>query len=231
MFVSVHLLCCKGPSLRYVPWLGSILCSKLRRVQRGNNAACWLLLHFQSLPPLPTSKFGSSGADSQVGWFVCVLGPCGCFQQTLLWGWEFLPPLQPAQVLKPEVLRLSFPVLDPMVAQSVLLPNFSSWFIHMSMWDCTVCQPLLHLPSDQLLPCHMSSPPWLPISFPPTSLDECFFFNCFVVGLTYSSIFWKFWLFFVFKLVLILLLFVWGSKTYLPMPPYGVTSNYWIFKT
>ena len=29
----------------------------------------------------------------------------------------------------------------------------------------------------QLLPCCTSSPPWLPISALPTSLDECFFFN------------------------------------------------------
>ena len=32
---------------------------------------------FQSLPPPPTSKLGPSDADSQVGGFVYVLGPCG----------------------------------------------------------------------------------------------------------------------------------------------------------
>ena len=32
---------------------------------------------FQSLPLLPTSKLGPSGADSWVGGFVYVLGPCG----------------------------------------------------------------------------------------------------------------------------------------------------------
>ncbi|KAF6104119.1 hypothetical protein HJG60_011166 [Phyllostomus discolor] len=42
----------------------------------------------------------------------------------------------------------------------------------------------------------------LPISTPPTSVDECFFFNSLVVGLPYSSIFCQFWLFFVFKLLL-----------------------------
>ena len=47
---------------------------------------------FQSLPPLPTSQLGPSGADSQVGGFVYILGPCGCLQRTLLSGWEFLPP-------------------------------------------------------------------------------------------------------------------------------------------
>ena len=30
---------------------------------------------FQSLPPLPTSKVGPSGADSWVGGFVYILGP------------------------------------------------------------------------------------------------------------------------------------------------------------
>ena len=33
---------------------------------------------------------------------------------------------------------------------------------------------------------------------PPTSLDECFFFNTLVVGFPYSSIFWQFWSFFCF---------------------------------
>ena len=39
---------------------------------------------FQSLPSLPTSNLGPSGADSQVGGFVYVLGPYGSAQQTLL---------------------------------------------------------------------------------------------------------------------------------------------------
>ena len=37
---------------------------------------------FQSLPLLPTSKVGPSGADSHVGRFVYVLGPCGSLQRT-----------------------------------------------------------------------------------------------------------------------------------------------------
>ena len=47
-------------------------------------------------------------------------------------------------------------------------------------------------------PCRESSPPWLPVSTPPTGLDECFFFISLVVGLPYSLIFCQFWLFFVF---------------------------------
>ena len=68
------------------------------RGQRGNNAACSLSASFQSLPLLPTSKLGPSGADSQVGSLVYILGPCGSLQQTLLWGWDFLLPPQPPQV-------------------------------------------------------------------------------------------------------------------------------------
>ena len=54
---------------------------------------------------------------------------------------------------------------------------------------------------------------------PPTSLDECFFFNSLVVGLPYSSILWQFWLFFVFKFVIVLILVVRGYNVYLLTPP------------
>ena len=54
----------------------------------------------------------------------------------------------------------------------------------------------------QLLPCCESSLSHLPVSAPPTGLDECFFFISMVVGLPCSSIFCQFWLFFVFKLLL-----------------------------
>ena len=57
-----------------------------RGVWEGTMLLVLLLASFQSLPPLPTSKLGPSGADSQVGGFVYILGPC----ETLLWGWEFL---------------------------------------------------------------------------------------------------------------------------------------------
>ena len=53
---------------------------------------------------------------------------------------------------------------------------------------------------------------------PPTSLDECFFFNSLVVGLPCSLIFWQFWLFSVFKFVVVLLLVVQGGTVYLPTP-------------
>ena len=76
----------------------------------------------------------------------------------------------------------------------------------------------LPAPVLQLLPCHMSSPPWLPVSVPPTGLSEYFFFNSLVVEFPYSSIFWQFWLFFVSKFV-VLLLVVRGDRVYPPLPP------------
>ena len=101
---------------------------------------------------------------------------------------------------------------------SVLFPSCSSRFIHMRIRVCVVCQPP---------PCHASSPPWLPVSAPPTSLDEYFFFNSTVVELLYSLIFWQFWLFFVFKSVVVLLLVVWGNQAYLPTPPSWPEVQYW----
>ena len=148
----------------------------------------------QSLPPLPTIKLGPSGADSQVGGLVYVLGPCGSLQWPLLWGWEFLllTP-QPPQVFSVKSLRLYFPSLEPWVARFVSLPSSPSRFICTRMRDRPICQPL---------PCRESSPPRLPVSAPPTSLGECFFFISLVVGPPYSSLFCQFCLFFVFKLLL-----------------------------
>ena len=64
---------------------------------------------------------------------------------------------------------------------------------------CPVC-PTVHNVSGSIR-CRMSSPPQLPVSTPPTSLDECFYFISLVVGLLCGSIFCQFWLFFVFKLL------------------------------
>ena len=87
----MHLLGCKGQSLRYSPgWdypLGCVVALYVGRDPRGNNALAQLSAGFQSLPPLSTSKVGPSGADSLGGWvggFVYVLEPHGFLQQTLL---------------------------------------------------------------------------------------------------------------------------------------------------
>ena len=64
-------------------------------VLEGTIPLSGLLASFQSLPLLPTSKSGPSGADSRVGGFVYLLPSYGPLQRTFLWGWKFLPPPQP----------------------------------------------------------------------------------------------------------------------------------------
>ena len=124
-------------------------------VQEGIVLLAQLSVGFQSLSPLPTSKFGPSGADSWVGGFVYVLAPCRSLQWTLLWGWAFLLPPQPQQVFQSDVLRLYFPSLEPWDAQSVLFSSCLSQFICTGIWDHLLCQLLPHPVS---LPCCKSSP-------------------------------------------------------------------------
>ena len=80
-------------------------------------------------------------------------------------------------------------------------PQLFLQFICPWMWDCPVCNPPSRwvLQPSALLRVLST---WLPLSAPPTGLDECFFFNSLVVRLPYSLIFCQFWLFFVFKLLL-----------------------------
>ena len=113
-----------------------------------------LLEGFQSLPLLPTSKLGLSGADSQVGVFVSVLGPSGSLQELSCEAESSSHCLNPQRFFHSEVLRLYFPVLEYWVAWSVLLPSCPSQLICMQLWDCPLHQPL---------PGHEFSPPWLPI--------------------------------------------------------------------
>ena len=119
--------------------------------------------------------------------------------------------------------------------------GFEALFLHTGTLGCTVCLTpqlfllvYLHrnvgphaLPASsspvlvlQLPPCFESFPPWLPISSPPSGLDKCVFFNSLVVGLPFSSILWQFWLFFVLKFVILILLVVQVGKVNLPMPPF-----------
>ena len=79
----------------------------------------WLSAGFQSLSQLWTNKLGISGADSLVGGFVYVPGPCGSLQCTLLWDWRFLLPLQ---------LPLVFTAR-----------GFEAFFSHAGTLDCVVC--------------------------------------------------------------------------------------------
>ena len=115
----------------------------------------------------------------------------------------------PHRCFQSEAWRLYFPALGSWVVWSILLPGYSSA-------PPTAALPVLVL---QLLPCCESSLPQLPIFTPPTGLNECFFFNSLVVRLPYSLIFCQFWLFFVFKFVVVLLSVVRGGPVCLPTPP------------
>ena len=181
-------------------------------VQEGTVLLALLSAGFQSLPLVPTIKLGPSDTDSWVGGFLYVLRPCGVSAMKSPVRLGFLPLLPhspPPKCFQSEALRLYFPVLESWVAQSIQLPRCSPRFICSGMWD---------LPVHQL-------PPWgetdtqLSVSAPPTGLDEYFFFNSLVVGLPYSMIFCQFWLFFVFKFVVVLLLVVQGGTVCLPTPP------------
>ena len=190
-----------------------MLVSLCRDAVRGGGAERehWRFLHsagLQSLPLLPTIKVGPSGAGSRVGGLVHTLGFCVSLQRTLLWGWEFLllPP-QPPLVPSIRGSRPYLPELEPWVVLSALIPHHSSRFIYARMWGLPAAAwpaPFHKSPPRWVLqtpPCRESCLPRLPISTPPTGLDECFFFISLVVILPYSLIFYQFWLFFVFKLL------------------------------
>ena len=100
------------------------------------------------------------------------------------------------------------------------LRGFEALFPHAGTLGCVVCLPpqlflpvYLHvnvgLPSLSATILAHPSPPATAFSrdlfTPPTSLDECFFFNSLIVRLPYSSIVCQFWLFFAVKFVVLLL--------------------------
>ena len=138
----------------------------------------WLSPRLHSLSLLPTSKLHPSrccpGADSQVGGLVYTLGPCGPLQWTLLSDWQFVPPLQPPEIFTAKRF------------EALVSPRRNPGSVGLSLFPVVVPPGLSKGESG-------TTPPaaWLPISAPPTSLDEFGFFNSLVVGLPYSSIFWQ----------------------------------------
>ena len=136
-------------------------------------------------------------------WACACLGPRGPLQWTILWDSQFLPPPKPNRFLQPEVFRLYFLSTGTLGCMVYLAPQlFLPVYLHANVGapaPPTTTLPALVL---QVLPCLEYSLPGLPLSTPPTGLDECFFFNSFIVRLPYSSIFWQFWLFLFLNLLL-----------------------------
>ena len=128
----MYLFHCKGQSLRYLPgWGNQLHCLVALHVgegiREGTMLLAWLSAGFHSVFPLPTSKLGPSGAESRVSGPVYILGVCVSLQWTLLWGWEFLPLLQPPQVF--------------------IARGFEAFFSYAGNLGCTVClAPQLFLP-------------------------------------------------------------------------------------
>ena len=85
-----------------------------------------LSVAFQSLPPLPTSKLGPSGADSWVGGFLYILGPCGSLLKLSCEAGSFSCYPNPHRFFQSEVLRFYFPVLEPWcgLSGSPVVPPF-----------------------------------------------------------------------------------------------------------
>ena len=117
-----------------------------------------LSMDFQSFPPLPTSKLGPSGTDSQVGGVAYV----GLSEEISCESGSFSCFLNPHRFFQSEVLRLSFPALEPWVAWSVSIPSCSSQFICTQMWDHQL---------SQLLPCLVCQPPSCCVSCLPSCLS------------------------------------------------------------
>ena len=162
-FVSACLLCSNGQNLKCSPGWGNpchcIVVLYVGEGLRGKSAACSALGPLSVTSSVTHKQMRPFWCWVPVGSFVYVLGHCGSFQWTLLWGWEFLPPPQPHRFFQLQVLRFYLSELELWVTRSVLFPSCSSWFIHMQMWDCPVCQPL-HCLVHQLPFCLPKSSHW-----------------------------------------------------------------------
>ena len=162
---------------------------------------------FQSLPLLPTSKLALLVLIP--GWVgLCTFwDPVGLSNELSCEAESFsCCRLNPHRCFQSELLRLYFPELQPWVAVYLAPQLFLLVYL-----NANVGQP--GLPAATLLQLLSTS---LPNSTLPNGVDECFSFNSLIVGFPYSSIFWQFCLFFVFKFVVVLLLVVRGGTVCLP---------------
>ena len=165
----------------------------LGRGLRGSNCASSTLCRFLVTP---------SATHNQIELFWCwCLSGWVCAHSRTLW---VSPTNSP--------VRLGVSPAATSTPTGVFNQRFEALFPRSEALGCAVClAPQLFLP---VYPQANEGPPsplaatllWvpsaqLPVSTPPTGLDECFFISL-VVGVPYISIFCQFWLFFVFKLLL-----------------------------
>ena len=187
-------------------------------IRQGTMQPVQLWHCYQSPPPLFTSELGPSGTDSQVGGLCTFYDPVGPSNGLSCEAGIFscyCPP--PHRCFQSEAVRLYFPTLGPWVERTVSLPGCSSWFICTQMWDHPACKPLPCL-VHQSLPCQESSPPCCPT---PPLLPVWMSVSSLTPWLSDFHTVWfcQFWLFFVFKFVVVLVLVMRGGTVCLPMPP------------
>ena len=77
---------------------------------------------FSHFPRYPEANWALLVADSHVGGFVSVLGPCGSLQWTLLWGWQFLLPQQPPQIFSVRGFEVLFLCTGTLCCVACLAP-------------------------------------------------------------------------------------------------------------
>ena len=189
-FIVVHLLCCKGQSLRYcqggATQVTELWCCLWGRGQRGNNPTRWALTPLSVISPATHKQIGLFWCWFPGGWI--------CVCSRTLW---VSPTNSP--------VRLG---VSPTEATPTDFYSQRFWGFLFPCWKPGLCS-LSHSPvvppgssthnvgppGPQLLP-HPPGPPaaTLPhvLSAPPTSLGKCFYFNSLVFGLPYSLSFWLF---------------------------------------
>ena len=146
---------------------------------------------------LPTIKLSPLDADS---WIPEWVGSC-TFQDPLGLSNELSCEagslsccrLNPHRCFQSVILKLYFPELELWVARSVSLPLVPR---SLSTSECGTAGSTSHCLTGSASHCLATCPlHWLPVSTPPTSLDEWVFFNFLVVGFPYSLIFCQFGVF------------------------------------
>ena len=196
----------KAWSLRCSPGQGNTGCCAVTLYVgeglRGSNGACSTLCRMLVTPSTTHNQIGPLWCWFPSGW--------ACAHSRPLW---VSPTTSP--------VRLGVSPTAAFTPTGVFNQRFEALFPCAGAVGCAVCfAPPLFLPvylcanvgPQGLSATTLWGPPaaaflWvlsapLPVSAPPTGLDECSLFISLVVGLPYILIFCQFWLFFVFKLSL-----------------------------
>ena len=134
----------------------------------------------QSFTPLPTVKLGPSGAGSGVRGLVHILGPWGVSPRTFPVRLGVSPTAAPTPTgIFNQRLEALFPQLEPWVGRSASFPAVCmvSLCVNVGSQGLLVVRlPAPFVPHSASPRPRESSPPWMPVSAPPTGLDKCLFF-------------------------------------------------------